>query len=220
MRDLTKSVTSYTWAMSVFWTQQMFNFLGLGGSGSWDRSTRAFTNITEATADEMGTTMRALFRGGDTLQRGMVDLFLAPFSFGNWCGGTRDGGRRGGENGGDRGWRDGGQRGAEWAEGRGRGWSDGGGGRGDGSRTGAYSDEPRRGDWAATSRDEWSDRGRGSGWIDTAARAATAGVDALQAAVDTTARATRRAADEVTPQSQPTAPAASDPSLGWGPMPR
>jgi hypothetical protein len=180
MRDLTKSVTSYTWAMSVFWTQQMLNLLGLGGRGSWDRSTRAFTNVTEATADEMGDTVRALFRGGDTLQRGLVDLVLAPFSVGNWCGG----------------------------------------GRSRGSRDDGYSEEAHRGDWRDTSPRGWNDRDRRAGWADTAAGAAQAGADVLQAAVDTTARATQRSPQAVTPPSPPPAPAASDPSLGWGPMPR
>jgi hypothetical protein len=108
MRELTKSVTSYTWAMSVFWTQQMFNVFGFTGSGAWDRSTRSFNNVTEVTTNEMGDTMRAVFRGGDTLQRGMVDLFLAPFSLGNWAGGgnrtgagTENGGNRNGGNGND-----------------------------------------------------------------------------------------------------------------------
>ncbi len=126
MRDLTKSVTSYTWAMSVFCTQQMFNLLGLGGRGSWDRSTRAFTTVTEATTDEMGDTVRALFRGGDALQRGLVDLFLAPFTLGTGCGGGRRRGSRDDAYGEDpyRGdWRDTAQRG--WSDrDRRPGWGD------------------------------------------------------------------------------------------------
>lgn len=170
MRDLTKSVTSYTWALSVFGVQQIFNVLGLGGSGSWHRSTKAFNNVTEATSNELGDTMRAVFRSGDTLQRGMVDLFLAPFNFtsGNsGANGTREaGGARGG-------------------------------GRPDGNR--------------------------GGGWVDAAARVAQAGADAIQATVDTTTRAAKRAADSPPPQNPPqrgSAPQSSDPSLGWGPMPR
>jgi hypothetical protein len=165
----------------------MFNFFGLGGAGSWDRSTRAFTNVTEATTNEMGDTMRALFRGGDTLQRGMVDLFLAPFNIGNPCGGgARDRVRRDGDN--DRGRRS--------------------------------ADETRRGDWGDPARGGWGDRGRDAGWADAAARAASAGADAVQAGVDAAARAVRRAPQEVPSPPQPSAPAASDPSLGWGPMPR
>src|SRR5262245_64861376 len=88
MREVTKAITSYTWAMSVYGLQQMVNILGLGGSGSFSRSAQSFNNVTEATSNELGDAMRALFRGGDSLQRGLVDLFLAPLSFGDWCGGS------------------------------------------------------------------------------------------------------------------------------------
>jgi hypothetical protein len=92
MREITKAMTSYTWAMSMFWTQQMVNLLGLGGAGSWNRSARGFTKVTEATTAEMGETMRAVFRSGDTLQRGLVDVFLAPLSFMNGNGSNGNGG--------------------------------------------------------------------------------------------------------------------------------
>jgi hypothetical protein len=120
MRDLTKSLTSYTWALSVFGLQQTLNLLGLGGSGSWSRSTKAFTNVTEATSNELGDTMRALFRSGDTLQRGMVDLLLAPLGFVN-CGTRSTPGQ------GDGGWSSGAQRagnGARTDGNRGGGWVD------------------------------------------------------------------------------------------------
>jgi len=95
MRELTKSMTSYAWAMSVFGVQQTWNLLGLGGNGSWNRSTSSFNHVTEATSKELGDTMRAVFHSGDSLQRGMVDLFLAPFSLGNWgCNGNRDSNNR------------------------------------------------------------------------------------------------------------------------------
>ena len=112
MRELTKSITSYTWAMSVFCTQQMFNLFGLSGSGAWDRSTKSFKNVTDATTNEMGETMRAVFRGGDTLQRGVVDLFLAPLSVVNWGNGARENGADNGRSdrnngaGGTGNWRD------------------------------------------------------------------------------------------------------------------
>jgi hypothetical protein len=199
MRDLTKSVTSYTWAMSVFSVQQMFNLLGLGGSGSWNRSTRAFNNVTEATAQEMGDTMRAVFRSGDTLQRGMVDLFLAPFSLGNWTSGT--GQRR------DRDGRDGGGARRDWSP------DASGGGMSEEYRSGGHRNRD--------SRDRTDD---GGGWMDAAARVAQAGADVMQATVDTAAHTTRRAADSVSNQdddseysNRSSAPHASDPSLGWRP---
>jgi hypothetical protein len=200
MRDLTKSVTSYTWAMSVFGVQQMFNLLGLGGSGSWNRSTHSFNNVTEATAKEMGDTMRAVFRSGDTLQRGVVDLFLAPFSFGNWT------------SGGQRRDRDGGDRGAR------RDWSP-------DAAGGGMSDEYRGS--GQRSRETRGRTDSSGGWMDAAARVAQAGADVMQATVDTAAHTTRRAAGSVSNQDddqehtdRSSAPHSSDPSLGWGPNSR
>ena len=169
MRDLTKSVTSCAWAMSAFGIQQIVNLLGLGGRGSWERSTKSFTNLTETASHELGDTMRGIFRSGDTLQRSTVDLVMAPFSP---------------ENGG-----------------------------GSGSRDGASRSGGARGN------SERHDGGLGAGWVETAARAAAAGVDAIQAAVDTTAQVSRRMADTDT-RAERSAPSASDPSLGWGPTPR
>jgi hypothetical protein len=201
MRDLTKSVTSYTWAMSVFGVQQMFNLLGLGGSGSWNRSTRAFNNVTDATAREMGDTMRAVFRSGDTLQRGVVDLFLAPFNFGNrGVGDNRNREAHTRASGGSR----------DWSS------DDTGGGESDTYRGGTH------GSRSASGRADG-----GGGWMDAAARVAQAGADVMQTTVDTAARTTRRTTQSMANQDddpnyadRDPAPPSSDPSLGWGPPPR
>jgi hypothetical protein len=224
MRDVTKALTSYTWAMSVFWTQQMFNLMGLGGSGSWQRSTRALDNVIDATAGEMGDTMRAVFRGGDTLQRGLVDVFLAPFSFGSWC--DKSGAAP------DRRQRDGDYRRDQyaWRDDREGGWgpmhdrrstADDGHRRYPGMDADRRrSDGPRRSAWTDAPPSERSPEGARAGWVDTAARVAAAGVNAMQVAAETTDRVTRRGAETAPAQARPTAPPASDPSLGWGPMPR
>lgn len=167
MRDLTKSITSYTWAMSVFSFQQMLNLFGLGGAGSWGRCTDAFENVTDATAEQLGQTMRAAFRSGDTLQRGMVDLFLAPFNLGNWVDGsgrTRDGARDG---------RDG--------------------------------------------REHARDGRERDSWVDTAARAAGAGVEAMGEATRAAARVTRAAADSTIADRRSERAGTSE-SAGWGPV--
>ena len=210
MRELTKSLTSYTWAMSVFWTQQMFNFFGLSGSGAWDRSTRSFNNVTEATTNEMGDTMRAVFRGGDTLQRGMVDLFMAPFSAGNWGG-----------------------NGSSTGSGNGH-------GTGAGSvNANTYGNASTSGNASGTRNGYGAAGGRGNnnnnssgGWADTAARVVQAGADVTRMTADVTratadaaARATRPTTQQAPqqrqqPQNPSGAPPSSDPSLGWGPMPR
>jgi hypothetical protein len=192
MREFTKSLTSYGWAMSMFWTQQLFNVISLGSSPG-NRSARAFNNVTEATANEMGEMARAVFRSGDALQRGIVDLLMAPFGFAN-----------GGSAGADHGQHQG-QRG-EWMP-RSEPWSE-------TPRGEARFDSDR---YAPAGRASGGDGGRRGGWADTAARTAMAATELGRSAMETMTR--QRPASEST-APPPTAPAASDPSLGWGPMPR
>jgi hypothetical protein len=100
MRDFTKSMMSYTWAMSVFGVQQMVNIFRPS------QATESFDNVTEATRDEFGDGFRAAFRAGDNLQRGMVDLAFGMFGLGLFNGngngrgagcGVSDMGRRSGD---------------------------------------------------------------------------------------------------------------------------
>src|SRR5437016_3619141 len=76
MRELTKSMLSYTWAVSVFGVQQAANLFTTGNGKPLSKATAAFNQVTAATLDQMGDTMRATFRAGDQLQRGVVDLVL------------------------------------------------------------------------------------------------------------------------------------------------
>ena len=169
MRDLTKAINSYARALSVFGAQQAIGLLGLGGAGSWNRNAKALDHVTEATSNELGDTMRAVFRAGDAVQRGMVDLLLAPISPGVWsCGGNN------------------------------------GGPRNDSGRQGGAP-------------------GRQHDWAETAAGAARAGASMVGNVVDAGTRSVRAAAAAVSgpaAQATPPAPPSSDPSLGWGPMPR
>lgn len=96
MREFTKSMMSYTWAMSVFGVQQMVNVFRPS------QATESFDNVTEATRDEFGDGLRAAFRAGDNLQRGMVDLAFGMFGLGMFNGrgrgcGVSDMGRRSGD---------------------------------------------------------------------------------------------------------------------------
>jgi len=76
MREITKSMLSYTWAVSMFSVQQMSNLLMPGDKRGGGKATSAFDQVTAATVSELGDTMRATFRAGDQLQRGIVDLML------------------------------------------------------------------------------------------------------------------------------------------------
>src|SRR5207248_2003603 len=96
MREFTKSMMSYTWAMSLFGVQQMANAFRPS------KATESFDNVTKATRDEFGEALRATFRAGDNLQRGLVDLTFGVFTFGMFdrrgaSGATSDVGRQSAE---------------------------------------------------------------------------------------------------------------------------
>jgi len=96
MREFTKSMMSYTWAMSLFGVQQMVNAFRPS------KATESFDNVTKATREEFGEALRATFRAGDNLQRGLVDLTFGVFTFGMFdrrgaSGATSDVGRQSAE---------------------------------------------------------------------------------------------------------------------------
>lgn len=106
MREMTKSMMSFSWAMSLFGLRQMTCMLM---PQSWRSATSSFDAVTRSTEDQLGSTTDSLFRAGDSLQRGLVDLMFGMFTLGL-------GGRNGSGNG--RRDRDGGdtaRRSVQWA---------------------------------------------------------------------------------------------------------
>jgi len=84
MRELTKSMFSYSWAMSLFWAKQMVNMTVPTGGNQWERAAGNFEPVTRATVDQFGSTLKAAFNAGDNVQRGFVDLAFGMFNPGNW----------------------------------------------------------------------------------------------------------------------------------------
>jgi hypothetical protein len=80
MREFTKSMTSYMWAMSLFGVQQMVNVFRPS------KAVESFENVTGATEEEFGDALKATFRAGDNLQRGLVDLTFGVFTLGMFSG--------------------------------------------------------------------------------------------------------------------------------------
>jgi hypothetical protein len=76
MREFTKSMTSYTWAMSLFGLQQMINVFRPS------KATQSFNNVTKATEGEFGDALKATFRAGDNVQRGLVDVTFGVLTLG------------------------------------------------------------------------------------------------------------------------------------------
>ena len=81
MRDFTKSMFSFSWAMSLFSVQQMANLFMMGQAPGRPRgkAAEAFDCVTRATEEQLGDALRETFKAGDKIQRGMLDMM-----FGAW----------------------------------------------------------------------------------------------------------------------------------------
>jgi uncharacterized membrane protein len=70
IRDFTKSVISFSWAMSLFGFKQLLN------SAQPGKAAQSFESVTSATERELGEALKSTFRVGDNMQRGLVDLMF------------------------------------------------------------------------------------------------------------------------------------------------
>lgn len=68
MRELTKSMASFSWAMSMFGVEQMTNLV------SPRRAADAFGAVARCTQGTLGPTLRSAFETGDRLQGAVIDL--------------------------------------------------------------------------------------------------------------------------------------------------
>jgi hypothetical protein len=74
MRELTKSLFSFSWAMSLFGVQQMVNLTNP------DKAAQAFDAVADAAAEGFEGITKATLQTGDHLQGQLVDAALGMFS--------------------------------------------------------------------------------------------------------------------------------------------
>ncbi len=74
MRELTKSIFSFSWAMSLFGLQQTTNLLTPA------KAVEAFDAVREAAEGQLPGALQTTFNAGDKLQRSAVDLTLGMFT--------------------------------------------------------------------------------------------------------------------------------------------
>jgi hypothetical protein len=75
MLELTKSAISYSWAMSLFGSQQLANLVAPADRRDpTRRAAAAFYSVTQATQNQFDDLVFASFQIGDEVQRGLVDL--------------------------------------------------------------------------------------------------------------------------------------------------
>lgn len=81
MRELTKSMISFSWSMSLFGVKQLTNVLTLQNpSQSTGKAAAAFDAVTHATEDQFGDVFKVTFQAGDQLQRDVVNLMFSSLT--------------------------------------------------------------------------------------------------------------------------------------------
>jgi hypothetical protein len=87
MRDITKSLLSATWALSLFGARQFATVTtGLNNQAPLDEVGAGFDAVTRVAVQQMGETFSQFFDSGDKMQRATVDMFLDFFSRSSSCG--------------------------------------------------------------------------------------------------------------------------------------
>ena len=75
MREVTKSLTSFSWVMTLFGLQQTLRLFSRPNEQQLgDAATQAFDNVTKATRQELSEFTETAFRAGDRIQRGLLDM--------------------------------------------------------------------------------------------------------------------------------------------------
>jgi hypothetical protein len=81
MRDLTKSLMSFSWAMSMFGLKQAMSMLNPQSMGN---AASSFEEVTRSTESQLGSLTRSTFQAGDQLQRRMIDMAFGVLGWGSW----------------------------------------------------------------------------------------------------------------------------------------
>lgn len=77
MRDLTKAMLRFSWAMSLFGVKQMTSMMMPSGNNPpLSEVTESFNAVTEATEEQLGQMFKDVFKAGDTLQNSVTDLSM------------------------------------------------------------------------------------------------------------------------------------------------
>jgi hypothetical protein len=85
MRELTKSMLSFSWAMPLFGMRQMMSMaLPRDASRPWGQATECFDTVTGAATKQLDGAWTSAWKTGDQLQRQMVDLMFGVFSGEAW----------------------------------------------------------------------------------------------------------------------------------------
>jgi len=73
MKELAKSIGSFSWALSLFGARQMGEMINPETWRHPDGAARSLDAVAGSVGDRLGDTLGRAFEAGDRLQRGMVD---------------------------------------------------------------------------------------------------------------------------------------------------
>jgi len=80
MRELTKSMMSFSWAMSVYGLKQVFELAcPRDMSRPFGPATEGFNAVTAAASNQLGSTLKSMYAAGDQMQRSAVDMTFRLF---------------------------------------------------------------------------------------------------------------------------------------------
>jgi hypothetical protein len=87
MRELSKSMLSFSWALSLLAMKQAINLL-TPSSGS-QGAANVLDPITQTVVGQLDESMKGIFRSGDNVQSKAVDMMAGMLNPGNWMGACR-----------------------------------------------------------------------------------------------------------------------------------
>src|SRR5579862_7079791 len=76
MRDITKSMVTFPWALSMLAVQQVTNLMGQPSDEGPARATAAFDAVTHATEQQLDGWMKQTYQFGSAVQRTLVDAMM------------------------------------------------------------------------------------------------------------------------------------------------
>jgi len=77
MRELTKSMASFSWALSLFGVRQVANLMRPSQAAT------AFDAVARSTEGQLGEALHSFYEVGNRLQRSMVDITFGMMGLGN-----------------------------------------------------------------------------------------------------------------------------------------
>jgi hypothetical protein len=76
MRELTKSVLTLPWAISMFGVQQITNLVAPPSAGRMNGAAKAFDAVSDATSQQLDGWLKQTYQVGNGVQRTIVDLMM------------------------------------------------------------------------------------------------------------------------------------------------